>query len=373
MDRNPPEIDDRGLRVPATMSAWVLGGPGEMILVEKPVPEPGPAEALVRVDAIAVCATDLEVRRHGHPAMIDGELPFNKNFTMGHEYMGTVVRSGPGVDEVAAGQRVAVEVHAGCGRCRRCRHGMYTACLNYGYAAKGHRANGFTSDGGFAQYALNHVNTLVPISPAISDANATLIVTAGTALYGLDTLGGLIAGDGVAITGGGPIGLMGVAVAKALGAAPVVLTDIRDDRLAMGTSLGADHVINAGRQQPVAAVRKLTNGHGIDLVLECSGAPGALGDAVAMVNRGGRVCLAAFADEPVLVDAGRMVSDNISVFGIRAEGRGAVRRAAALMEQGLIDPAILHTHSFGLEDVPKAMDHAEQRIDGAVKVVVFMR
>src|SRR3954452_10322901 len=113
--------------VPPTMKAWVLGGPEELSLIEKPVPEPSVAEVLVRVDAIAVCATDIEIMRHGVPAMIDGDLPFNKGFTPGHEYMGTVVKLGPTVDEFEIGERVTVEVHAGCGRCQRCREGMYTS------------------------------------------------------------------------------------------------------------------------------------------------------------------------------------------------------------------------------------------------------
>src|ERR687891_595838 len=83
------------LQVPKTMKAWVLGGPEELSLVDKPVPQPGAAEVLVRIDAIAVCATDIEIIRHGVPAMIDGELPFNKGFTPGHEYMGTGVRPLP--------------------------------------------------------------------------------------------------------------------------------------------------------------------------------------------------------------------------------------------------------------------------------------
>ena len=111
--------------IPRTMKAWVLGNPEELALVEKPVPEPGAAEVLVRVDAIAVCATDIEIVKHGLPAMVDGGLPFNRGFTPGHEYMGTVVRLGPTVDEFRIGDRIAVEVHAGCGRCQRCREGMY--------------------------------------------------------------------------------------------------------------------------------------------------------------------------------------------------------------------------------------------------------
>jgi threonine dehydrogenase-like Zn-dependent dehydrogenase len=120
------------LRVPQRMKAWVLGGPGELRLVEKAAPQPGAAEVLVRIGATAVCGTDLEVISHGAPALVEGGLPFNKNFTPGHEYMGTVVKLGPGVDEFDVGDRIAVEIHAGCGRCERCREGMYTACLNYG-------------------------------------------------------------------------------------------------------------------------------------------------------------------------------------------------------------------------------------------------
>src|SRR5215469_16299109 len=112
--------------VPERMKAWVLGHPGEILPVEKPVPQPGPAEVLVRIDAVAICATDLEIMQHGLPAMVDGGLPFNKNFTIGHEYMGTVVELGLAVDEYRIGDRVTVEVHAGCGRCERCRQGMYT-------------------------------------------------------------------------------------------------------------------------------------------------------------------------------------------------------------------------------------------------------
>ena len=183
--------------IPATMKAWVLDGPEELHFTEKPVPLPNRAEVLVRIDAVAICATNLEVIHGGRSAMIEGELPFNKNFTPGHEYMGTVVRLGPTVDEFQVGDRIAVEIHAGCRRCPRCPAGMYTSCTNYGFASKGHRANGFTTDGGFAEYAINNVNTMVRIPDEMPDEEATLIVTAGTAMYGLDVLGGIVAGQGV--------------------------------------------------------------------------------------------------------------------------------------------------------------------------------
>ena len=363
-----------GLDVPETMKAWVLGDPDELKPVEKPVPKPGPGEVLVRIDAVAICATDLEIISHGPPALIDGELPFNKNFTPGHEYMGTIASLGPTVDEYAVGDRIAVEIHAGCGRCPRCRMGMYTSCLNYGANfgdfPKGHRANGYTTDGAFTQYAVNHVNTLVRVPDGMSDEVATLIVTAGTAMYGLDVLGGLVAGNSLVVTGAGPIGLLGVAVGKALGAGPVILTDIVDDRLETGARLGADHVINAAREPAVEAVRRVNGGLGADFALECSGAPNAVNEAIAMVNRGGRICLAAFSARPVSVDISQIVMNNIYIFGIRGEGQSAVRRAAALMEQQKFDASPVHTHTFPLSELPEALRHSREKLDGAIKVVI---
>ena len=360
--------------IPDTMRAWVLGDPGQLTLTEKPVPVPKRAEVLLRIDAVAICATDLEVIYEGPPAMIQGGLPFNKKFTPGHEYMGTVVALGPGVDEYKIGERVTVEIHAGCGRCKRCREGMYTSCLNYGLnygdVDKGHRANGFTTDGGFAEYAVNNINTLVRVSDEMSDEEATLVVTAGTAMYGLTELGGLVAGESVVVTGPGPIGLLGVAVAKALGAQPVILTGTRDNRLQIGRELGADYVVNAKNEDPVEAVRRLNGGKGVDYVIECSGAPNALNEAARMVNRGGRICLAAFPHKPAEVDVAHLVRNNIYVYGIRGEGKSATHRAEAFMSQKRFDATKVHTHTFSIEDLPTALRYARDRIDDAIKVVV---
>ena len=360
--------------VPESQTAWVLGDPGELTLTEKPVPSPERAEVLVRIDAIAVCGTDLEIIYQGPPASIKGGLPFNKNFTPGHEYMGTVVALGPGVDEYGIGDRVTVEIHAGCGQCKRCRAGMYTSCHNYGKnygdVNKGHRANGFTTDGGFCQYAINNINTLIHVSDAMSDAEATLVVTAGTSMYGLTELGGLVAGESVVVTGPGPIGLLGVAVAKALGAQPVILTGTRDNRLEIGTKLGADHVINVRNEDAVDKVREYTGGIGVDYVLECSGAPNSLNEAGKMVSRGGKICLAAFPHEDVSVDVANLVANNIYVYGIRGEGKSGTHRAAAYMDQKRFDASLIHTHTFDMGDLPEAIRYARERVDDAIKVVL---
>jgi 2-desacetyl-2-hydroxyethyl bacteriochlorophyllide A dehydrogenase len=359
------------LPVPDQMKAWVLGGPDQLFLRDKPTPVPARAEVLVRIDAVAICATDLEVIHSGSPASIQGGLPFNKNFTPGHEYMGTVAALGPDVDEFVIGERVTVEIHAGCGQCKRCRQGMYTSCLNYGRPEKGHRANGFTTDGGFAEYAVNHINTLVRVPDTMSDPEATLVVTAGTSMYGLTELGGLVAGESVVVIGPGPIGLLAVAVAKALGASPVILTGTRNKRLVIGQELGADRVVNIKDEDAVEVVKQLTGGIGADYVIECAGSEATIDQAIHMTNRGGKICLAAFPHEPVTTDIAHLVRNNIYVYGIRGEGRSATHRALALMAEKRFDATRIHTHTFPLADLPTALRYARERVEDAIKVVVI--
>lgn len=363
--------------VPETMKAWVIGDPDELIQVEKPVPMPSRAEVLVRIDAVAICATDLEIIHYGTPALYQGGPPFNKNFTPGHEYMGTIVALGEGVNEFAIGDRVTVEIHAGCGQCKRCRQGMYTSChnygLNYGDVNKGHRANGFTTDGGFTEYAVNHINTVIKVPDTMSDEEATLVVTAGTSMYGLTELGGLVAGESVVVIGPGPIGLLAVAVAKSLGASPVILTGTRDARLQIGKTLGADHVINVKDTNVVDAVKELVGELGVDYVVECAGSEVAINDAIHMTNRGGKICLAAFPHDPATIDLPHVVKNNMYLYGIRGEGRSATHRAMAFMADKQFDASLIHTHTFALDDLPEALRYARERVDDAIKVVVKAR
>jgi L-iditol 2-dehydrogenase len=171
--------------LPETMRAAVLFGPGDMRVIDRPVPQPGPGEVLVKIAMCGTCGSDLKIY-DGHFPLT---LPYGA-FTPGHEWTGTVVALGDNVDEVAVGDRVCIEAHHGCGRCANCLIGKYTACLHYGNARKGHRATGMTADGGFAQYALHHVSSLYKMPSNVSFQDAVLITTAGTGLYGLDAAGG---------------------------------------------------------------------------------------------------------------------------------------------------------------------------------------
>ena len=361
--------------IPKKMKAWVLGNPNELKLSQKDVLLPNKSEVLIRIDAVAICATDLDVISHGPPAMIKGGSPFNKNFTPGHEYMGTIVALGPSVDEFEIGDRVTVEIHAGCGQCKRCRMGMYTSChnygLNYGNKDKGHRANGFTSDGGFKQYAINHVNTLIRVPDDMTDEEATLVVTAGTTMYGLTELGGLVSGESVVVIGPGPIGLLGVAIAKSLGASPVILVGTRNNRLEIGKKLGADFVLNVNEEKNIInSVKSLVGEIGVDYVIECAGTEQALNEAILMCNRGAKICLAAFPHKKIKVNIPHMVINNIYMYGIRGEGKSATHRAMAFMKEKRFDAKLIHTHTFKLNDLPKALKYARERIDGSIKIVI---
>jgi threonine dehydrogenase-like Zn-dependent dehydrogenase len=150
----------------------------------------------------------------------------------------------------------------------------------------------------------------------------------------------------------------------------VILTGTRDNRLKIGLELGADHVVNVRNEDPVEAVRRLNGGKGVDYVVECSGAPNAVNEAIRMVNRGGKVCLAAFPHEQVPVDVAHIVRNNIYLYGIRGEGKSATHRAEAFMSQRRFNATKIHTHTFPLEDLPTAIRYAKDRVEDAIKVVV---
>jgi L-iditol 2-dehydrogenase len=177
----------------------------------------------------------------------------------------------------------------------------------------------------------------------------------------------------VVVIGPGPIGLLAVAVAKALGANPVILTGTRNKRLAIGKELGADRVINIAEENAVEVVKQLTGGIGADYVVECAGTEATINQAIHMTNRGGKICLAAFPHEPVTTDLAHLVKNNIYVYGIRGEGRSATRRAMALMAEKRFDATKIHTHTFALADLPTALRYARERVEDAIKVVVTNR
>lgn len=353
------------MEIPKKMRAAVLYGENDIRVEERDVPTLRPDEALIKVEACGICGTDIKIIGHGMP----NQPPYG-DFIIGHEYAGTVVALGETVDEFQIGDRIAVEIHKGCMRCKNCIMGDYTACLNYGNVAKGHRANGFTTNGGFAEYAANHVNTLSKIPDNISFDESTIITTAGCSIYGIDMAGGYIAGDTVVIVGPGPIGLMCVQSAKALGAGKIILTGTRQERLDLGKKFGADYIINSREENAVEKVLELTDGIGADLVLEAAGSGDSLQQALEMTRKGGDISILAFYKSPITADISIAVRSRINMYTVRGEGNLNVHRALSLMAQGKMTGGEMITHTFPLEKINEAMDTYVNRIDGAMKVVV---
>lgn len=357
------------MSIPETMRAAVLYGERDLRLVDDyPVPRPGPGEVLIRVAACAICGSDPKILAHGWP----NHPPYGQ-FIFGHEYTGTVAALGTGVTEFAVGDRVAIEPHKGCGVCANCRDGLYNTCLNYGNRDKGHRHYGFSSNGGYAEYACNHVNSVYQLPGGMQFEQATLVTTAATSLYGIRRIGGIRAGETVVVFGPGAIGLMGVLLVRLLGAGTVILVGTRPERLEVGRSLGADVTVNAREWNAVQRVQELTNGVGADAVLECAGTTQAAVEAIECSKKNGRVALIGIYAEPAPLNVNKIVQWNITVAGSKAEGERSMAQALALLgRQGAqaVDLSPLITHTFPLSAIHAAFETAERRLGGAIKVVV---
>jgi len=351
------------MEIPSEMKAAVLMAPNVLEIKDVSTPLPGPTDVLLRVEACAVCSSDLSLMAKPWA----GQPPYG-SFIPGHEYAGTVVALGETVDEFKVGDRVAVEAHLGCMRCRNCRLGHYTACLNYG--RKGHRANGFTTNGGYAQFVVNHVNTVYPIPDSVGFEEASLITNLGCVLYGFETTGGYIVGDRVVVIGPGPLGLISVEVAKALCAAKVFLVGTRASRLQVGEVLGADRIIDVNKEDPVQAVLEETGGIGADLVIESSGGVQGPQMAIAMAKRMGKILLLGFPDEPVSADFSVLGKNNKFIYTVRGEGWANCGRAVSLLASGKVNLKRLVTHSFPLGEISMAFQTFKERVGGAIKVVV---
>lgn len=351
--------------VPETMRAAVLYGPGDIRVVDRRVPQPGPDEVLVRVAMCGACGTDLKI--------FDGHFPQTPpfgEFTPGHEWAGTVAAVGDSVDEFSPGDRVCIEAHRGCGRCDNCVVGSYTACLNYANPAKGHRATGLTANGGFAEYAVHHVSALYPLPARASFADAVLLTTAGTGLYGLDAAGGYIAGQDVAVFGPGAIGLMTVQACKLMGASRVALIGTRASRLEVGRTLGADRVVNSRDDDPVRATLELTDGQGVDVAIEASGGMDTPQQCVESVKRGGKVIFLAYYPDQVTFDLSSVVRKDVTMYTARGEGGNNIKRAVALAADGRLRGEELVTHQYPLDDIAEAFRIVRERDGDPLKVVI---
>lgn len=352
--------------LPDVMVAAVLGERGVIRIRQLPVPDLGPEDVLVNVRRASLCGTDLKIRsRH----FFKGDGPPVDTFVPGHEYAGVVAAVGSAVTEFVIGDRVVTEAHRGCMRCTNCLHGLYTDCLNYGRYETGHRTQGMTVNGGFAEYVRNHVSTLYKLPENVDFDAGVVLTTVGTVMHAFDVLDDLLVGSSIAIIGPGPIGLLAVQVARQLGASSISLVGTRESRLKLGETFGADLVLNAREDDVVARIRE-THPHGVDIVLECSGAPTAVDQALKLARRAGRVVLVGFFEEPVTANLNDAVMNGITIHTVRGEGSGSVARAVSLAGQGRLDTEALVTHHFPLDNIGEAFDTYAERRGEAIKVMI---
>ena len=336
------------------MRAVVFERPGSFTVTDVPTPRPARGEALVRVRASMVCATDQKILAGKFPATKFPHVP-------GHEFSGEIVATGDGVT-LAPGARVGVEVHVGCGTCDRCREGMYTLCLNYGKRETGHAHVGFTVDGGLAEYSAVPAAAIHPLPENVSFDDGAWTDNLGVALWALER-GRLAAGERVVVFGPGAIGLCAAQVARALGAGEVVLVG-RGERLSRVRDL-ADRVVD------VAQVETLKGS--ADLTVEFAGTADAARQAILTARRGGRVVLGGstgVGTELSGVDLSTIVRGNLDVLGSLANPKGVSGRALKLLARGEVDVKRLVTHHFPLERFADAWQTFSERRDGAIRVML---
>lgn len=197
-----------------------------------------------------------------------------------------------------------------------------------------------------------------------------MITNLGCVLYGFETIGSYIVGDRVVVIGPGPLGLIAVEVAKALCAGKVFLVGTRVSRLQIGEILGADRIIDVNKEDPVQVILEETGGIGADLVIESSGGVQGPQMAIAMAKRMGRILLLGFPDEPVSSDFSHLGKNNKFIYTVRGEGWANCGRAISLLASGKVNLKRLVTHSFSIHDTTQAFKTFQERIGGAIKVVV---
>jgi len=217
---------------------------------------------------------------------------------------------------------------------------------------------------------INHINTVYKIPDSVPFDVASLVTNLGCALYGYECLGGYMAGANILVIGPGPLGMAAVAAGKALGANRVFLSGTRASRLAIGKALGADRLIAAAEEDPLAVVMDETHGIGVDYAIEVSGTQAGLDLAIKAMKRNGKLLLLGIPHHPVPIDFKDLSLNDKDIIAIRGEGRGNVGRAISLLANGRVNLAPLVTHTFPISRFEEAYRTFNERIDGAMKVII---
>ena len=350
------------------MRAVVFPRSDEYELTDAPDPASNPDGVIVSVKATTICATDVKI--------LHGTVPFVKYpHIPGHEFGGEIVDIGSNVKGFRKGDLVGVEAHVGCGKCPRCLEGMYNLCENYGHPEMGHAHIGFTVPGGLAEYCAVPAKAAHLMPEGLNADHAAFTDTVGIVLWAFERAGGVRGGESVAIVGPGALGLLSVQVARALGAGRLIVvgTSADQQRLGMARQMGADDIVVAEQDIDTAQlVRELTNGKGVDLVVEFAGSAEAGRQSLEMTRRGGRVVLggATSPGRQLDVDLSVIVRGHMDVFGSVANPQSVSRRANVLMQKGLVDVMPLISHQMPLNDFSRAWKMFLERDGDPIRIMM---
>ena len=342
------------------MKALVLHGVGDLRVEDVPEPEAGAGQVKVRIQAVGVCGSDVHYYTHGRI----GDQVVEKPIIIGHEGAGEIVACGEGVEDLAVGQRVAIEPALSCGTCEWCLTGKPNICPNVRFCSTP------PIDGLMSELAVLAAHQCVPIPDALSFEEAAMLEPLQVSVHAANLIG-TVPGETAAIVGAGCIGLGCMEMAKVGGAARIIVTDKLDYRLDLARRLGADETVNVSEEDPAEAVGRLTDGRGADLVFECTNRCAGAPQAYELAAIGGRVCLVGIPEEDeVTLDAHHPRRKELRVQYVR-RSRHAARQAITLVTTGRLDVASWVTHRVGLDDAAGAFDTIAEYGDGVLKAVVL--
>ena len=357
--------------IPTTMRAAVFVAPGRIELQEKPVPEVGPGEALVRVTTTTICGTDVHI--------LKGEYPVQPGLTIGHEPVGVIAKLGPGVTGYEVGQRVIVGAITPCGQCHACLDGDRSQCgagTAHGHAtALGGWKFGNTIDGCQAEYVRvpSAMANLTPVPDGLTDEQVLMCPDIMSTGFGGAESGRIRIGDTVVVFAQGPIGLCATAGAKLMGATRIIAVDGISERLEVARRLGADVTINYRETDPVERIRELTGGRGADVAIEALGTPQTFESALRAIRPGGVLSsLGVYSGKLTMpLDAfAAGLGDHTIVTTLCPGGKERMRRLMSVVASGRVDLRPLVTHRFPLDRIAEAYDLFAHQRDGVLKVAI---
>ncbi|MDP9092649.1 MAG: alcohol dehydrogenase catalytic domain-containing protein [Actinomycetota bacterium] len=287
------------------MKALVYHGPGAKAWEDVPAPTlSADSDAIVRVDTTTICGTDLHILKGDLPAMLDGRI-------IGHEAVGTVTEIGSAVKNVAVGDHVLVSCVSACGSCRFCREARYGQCAGGGGWILGNEVDGTQAEYVRVPFA---DNSTYPVPAGVSDEELLMLADILPTAYEVGVLNGQVRpGDVVAVVGVGPIGLSAITGARLFNPSLVIAIDMAANRLEAAKQFGADVTINNSEQDPIAAVRELTGGLGVDVAIEAVGVPATFELAAELVRPVGRVANIGVHGKPVTLHLERLWTRDVTI------------------------------------------------------------